>query len=103
MLRKSKELIAVRSNSEGHNDCSALPGRGEEAQLETAPGSFSFARRQPSIQRKLVSTRITAGECKLLVEVTVQLTKRDAIILSLFVLFISFSRYITGAKVTRIW
>jgi hypothetical protein len=34
---------------------------------------------------------------------TVQLTKREAITLVLFTLFIWFSGYLTGVEVTRIW
>ena len=39
----------------------------------------------------------------MVMEITVQLTKRDAIILVLAVLFIWFTGYLTGVNVTRSW
>ena len=48
------------------------------------------------------TTGAPAVECKLVVGIIVQLTRREAIILVFVILFIWFTGYLTGAKVTRI-
>ena len=54
------------------------------------------------ISGKSIITGAPAVECKLVVGIIVQLTRREAIILVFVILFIWLTGYLTGAKVTRI-
>jgi hypothetical protein len=76
-------------NSEGTTLAQSSIRRGEEAQLVTTPRSSSFPGGAITIWNRE--------------KIIVKLTKREAITLVLFTLFIWFSGYFTGAEVTRIW